>query len=366
MNEISSLIALHQITGVGWHTIQKMFDAGWDLGRPLTPSLITELKHRRIPQPLLDRIKEKWTLSFIRQVEEELQRRKIQAITPWHEMYPSWLKEISQPPWILYLKGDSSLLSCYSLAMVGTRKPTPYGKKIARMLSEQLVEQEWTVVSGMASGIDGEAHRSVLESGGKTVAVLATGVDVIYPKSHRSLYQEIVQKGVVVSEMPPGTRPHPGLFPQRNRIISGLSLGTIVVEAAEKSGSLITADYSMEQGRDVFAVPGPISSKQSIGALKLIQQGAKCVVTAQDVFDEFIHIKPLLPVKDSSDSSHEENLTTQEQDVLNLIPLEPMLIDQLMEQLKEKMTLSEMHQALCLLEIKQKISQLPGAQVIRK
>lgn len=365
MNKISSLIALHQISGVGWHTIQKIFEAGWQMGEPLTPVMMAELKDRRIQQTLLDRIKEKWTLSFIKQVEEELKRREIQAITPWDDLYPSWLKEIAQPPWILYVRGDPSLLSRYALAMVGTRKPTPYGKKVANMLATQLVEQEWTIVSGMASGIDGEAHRSVLESGGKTVAVVATGVDVIYPKSHRSLYQEIVEKGAVVSEMPPGTRPHPGLFPQRNRIISGLSLGTIVVEAAEKSGSLITADYSMEQGRDVFAVPGSISSVQSIGTLKLIQQGAKCVITVQDIIDEFIHIKPIVRTENSAPSS-KGALTSQEQDVLDLIPLEPIWMDQLLEQLKEKMTLGEIHQALCMLEIKQMITQLPGAQVVRK
>jgi len=133
----------------------------------------------------------------------------------------------------------------------------------------------WVVVSGMATGIDSEAHRGALRQNGATVAVLGTGVDVVYPRNNRSLYHELIQRGVVCSEMPPGTEPHPGLFPQRNRIISGLSYGTLVVEAAEQSGSLITADCSMEQGREVFAVPGPITSTQSAGTHRLIQEGAK-------------------------------------------------------------------------------------------
>jgi DNA processing protein len=191
-----------------------------------------------VSQKRLDRIREKCTPAFVREVMVELQKREISAITVWDDDYPRLLREIPQPPWVLYVKGDVSLLDGPGIAVVGTRKPTPYGRQAARMLSEQLAGAGWVVVSGMATGIDSEAHRGALRKNGATVAVLGTGVDVVYPRNNRSLYNELIRHGVVCLEMPPGTGPHPGLFPQRNRIISGLSYGTLVVEAAERTGHL--------------------------------------------------------------------------------------------------------------------------------
>ena len=202
------------------------------------------------------------------------------------------MKEIAQPPWVLYIKGMSPSFPTACLAVVGTRQPTNYGRRVARKMAAEIASRGWVVVSGMAAGIDSEAHRGALEADGKTVAVLGTGVDVVYPRHLRSLYAELVEKGAVCSEMPPGTAPHPGLFPRRNRIISGLSVGTLVVEAAERSGALITADFSMEQGREVFAVPGPVTSEKSAGTNRLIQQGAKCVTGVQDILEEFPSLVP--------------------------------------------------------------------------
>lgn len=367
MREQAGLVAIHQITGVGWHMIDKLFQAGWQPDHELTSRMIDVLKMHNVSVKLINRIREKWTPSFIKKVEEELKRRGIVAITPMDDPYPELLKEIAQPPWVLYVKGEISLLREPCLAIVGTRKPTPYGQKMTRMLSEQMVEAGWVVVSGMANGIDAEAHRRVLKANGKTVAVLGSGVDVVYPKNHRDLYQEIIARGAVISEMPPGTRPHPGLFPQRNRIISGLSYGTVVIEAAERSGSLITADFSMEQGREVFAVPGPVTSLQSRGTLKLIQQGAKCVVEGNDIFEEFSYI---LPVPSSAGSAahlqSEPDLSEHEHEILTHIQMEPIPLNSILDQLAGKMTVGELHQALLSLEMKQQIAQLPGAQYIRK
>lgn len=276
------LIALHQIAGVGWHTIHRLLVHGWVPGENITPFL----ENAQLSKTLIRRIQKKFQLSFIRHVKRTIEERRIQTITWFDSTYPKVLKEIAQPPWILYVLGDPGLLHTPCLAVVGTRMPTPYGLRMTQKFSSQLSYYGYTIVSGLANGIDTEAHRSTLEAHGKTIAVLASGVDVIYPKRNRQLYRKIFETGAIISESAPGTQPHPGLFPQRNRVISGLSLGTLVVEAAKKSGSLITANYSLEQGREVFAIPGPIDSPLSQGTLQLVQEGAKCVKEMEDILEE--------------------------------------------------------------------------------
>ncbi|RLV60894.1 DNA-protecting protein DprA [Parashewanella curva] len=208
--------------------------------------------------------------------------------------YPSLLREIADPPTLLFVKGDPMALALPSLAMVGSRDATPAGLKHSYEFAKQLVEAGIMVTSGLAAGIDGAAHSGALaartESNYKTLAVLGTGVDEIYPKRHRSLYQEIQTQGCIISEYWPDTRPYAGNFPKRNRIISGLSLGTLVVEASRRSGSLITARMAMEQGRDVFALPGSILSHQSQGCHDLIQQGAKLTCCVDDILQELPNI----------------------------------------------------------------------------
>nr|WP_302104690.1 DNA-processing protein DprA [Polycladomyces sp. WAk] len=314
-----------------------------------------------VTQQRLDRIREKCTPSFVREVKEELRNREICTVTVWDDDYPPLLREIPQPPWVLYVKGDASLLSGPCVAVVGTRRPTPYGRRVARMLSEQLAGAGWVVVSGMAAGIDSEAHRGALRKNGATVAVLGTGVDVVYPKSNRSLYHELIQRGVVCSEMPPGTEPHPGLFPQRNRIISGLSYGTLVVEAAERSGSLITADCSMEQGREVFAVPGPITSTQSAGTHRLIQEGAKCVRGVEDIWEEFPHLMPAPPSESFREAAL--SLTMEEERVFALIGVDPVSLEEVMNRCP--LPAEAVHSVLLSLQLKRCIRQLPGMQFVR-
>ncbi|WP_133405411.1 DNA-processing protein DprA [Parashewanella tropica] len=204
--------------------------------------------------------------------------------------YPPLLKHISDPPLLLFVKGDPMALALPSVAIVGSRDATPAGLKHSYELSKQLVEAGMTVTSGLAAGIDGAAHSGALaartELALKTTAVLGTGVEEIYPKRHRKLYQDIQAHGCLISEYWPDTRPYAGNFPKRNRIISGLSLGTLVVEASRRSGSLITARLAMEQGRDVFALPGSILSHQSQGCHDLIQQGAKLTTCVDDILQE--------------------------------------------------------------------------------
>lgn len=213
--------------------------------------------------------------------------------------YPPLLK-IADPPLVLYVRGDAGLLSRHAVAMVGTRRPTAYGSSVAHRLAADLAQRGVVIVSWLARGVDSAAHRGALESQGKTVAVLGCGVDVTYPRENKRLADQIIASGAVISEFPIGTSPQPENFPIRNRIISGLALGVVIVEAAEYSGSLITARLASEQDREVYAVPGSITSAQSFGPNLLIKQGAKLVDNWMDVFEEFpaaVRAQLLPPVK---------------------------------------------------------------------
>ncbi|MFP4321639.1 MAG: DNA-processing protein DprA [Anaerolineales bacterium] len=200
--------------------------------------------------------------------------------------YPPLLKELPDAPVVLYVKGELTPEDGQAVALVGTRKASSYGKLVAQNLAAELATQRLTVVSGLAHGIDAVAHRAALDAGGRTLAVLGTGIDTVYPSEHRHLAADIIRQGALVTEFAPGTRPERGNFPIRNRIISGLCLGTVVVEAPARSGSLQTANLAAEQGREVFAVPGNINHPNSEGANRLIQDGARLVLTADDILSE--------------------------------------------------------------------------------
>ncbi|PYV19813.1 MAG: DNA-protecting protein DprA [Acidobacteria bacterium] len=203
-----------------------------------------------------------------------------------YKPYPEILREIADPPLVLYARGSVATLDLPAIAIVGTRHPSFYGLQMAEGLAGDLAERGIAVASGLARGIDGAAHRGCLASGGRTLAVLGSGIDVIYPREHRRLAEEIARAGLILSEYPPGTPPAPRNFPVRNRIISGLALGTVVVEAREASGSLITARAALEQNREVFALPGNVTSPASVGPNYLIKEGAKLVQSWRDIVEE--------------------------------------------------------------------------------
>lgn len=228
--------------------------------------------------------------------------------------YPPLLREISSPPLVLFCKGDASLLSHRQLAMVGSRRVSHYGKEMAFEFASQLVHSGFVVTSGLALGIDGESHKGAISAGGKTIAVLGTGVEAVYPKRHIKLAQEVIANGCLISEFLPNTPARAENFPRRNRIISGLSEGTLVVEAAIKSGSLITAKYALEQNREVFAVPGSVHSDYAKGCHHLIKQGAKLTENVDDILHELSAINGFPVAKLSRTASVEEsNLPTNEQ-----------------------------------------------------
>ena len=251
------------------------------------------------------------------------------------EVYPSLLKEIEFPPLILYSYGQKELLQEPKIAVVGPRDMTEYGEQACRFFSSEL-SPELTIVSGLALGIDAIAHQSALDKFGKTIAVLGCGVDVVYPKKNIELYDEIKQKGLLISEYPPGTQPNQYFFPQRNRIISGLCDAVLIVEASLKSGSLITARMALEQNRDVFAVPGSIFSAQAHGVHKLIQDGAKCVHEVQDIVgDVSIYYDLFKDKKESNKVDGKRDLMFEnhnEQRLYDVLSQTPKSIDDLVKE----------------------------------
>ncbi|SEK37912.1 DNA processing protein [Carnobacterium iners] len=229
-----------------------------------------------------------YALIELESLKKKYASQDIQWITILDNYYPEYLKQIYNPPALLFYRGNVRLLRDNSLAIVGSRKNTPYGSMVLDRLLPELIKKELVTVSGLAKGIDCAVHEKTILLGGKTIAVIGTGLDYSYPYEHKKLQKEIGDHHLVISEYPIGIKPLPYHFPMRNRIIAGVSLGTLVVEAQSQSGSLITANFALQEGREVFAVPGPITSLYSEGTNQLITQGAKCVLAASHILEEFI------------------------------------------------------------------------------
>ncbi|HEX2919046.1 MAG TPA: DNA-processing protein DprA [Edaphobacter sp.] len=301
-------------------------------------------------------------------------------LTPSDEEYPERLREIYDPPAVLWIRGDASLLSRPGIAVVGTRHPSTYGAGMAEMLSRDLAARGLTILSGMARGVDTAAHKGALEGRGKTVAVWGTGIDVIYPKENKRLAEQIVQSGgTIVSEYPLGTFPAPQNFPVRNRILSGLSVGVLVIEAAEHSGTRITARLAMEQNRDVYAVPGNVTNKNAWGPNTLIKQGAKLTATWEDVWEDLpSEIRNRLEQEAGAAAGNESKsaetaslfsetrLSEHERLILERLRQdEATQLDELMEQLEGQLGSAEIFTGLFELELAGRVRQLPGKNYVR-
>jgi DNA processing protein len=279
------------------------------------------------------------------------------AITLADDAYPPLLREIHDPPLALHVRGNASLLASLSVAIVGSRRATPYGTNVASHLARQLASAGVTIVSGLARGIDTAAHVAALEAGAPTIGVLGTGIDVVYPRGHKWLYKRVEEHGATVTELPPGTPPRREHFPVRNRIISGLTKGTVIVEATTRSGSLITARLAAEQGRDVMAVPGSIFSDKSEGTHRLLQYGAKLVHDVDDVLEELgDDLKALKTRVDEPDGPLAEVLA-----VLNRE--EGAHVDLVAARLKRSS--AQVAESLLQLELGGWIRALPGARYVR-
>ena len=290
--------------------------------------------------------------------------------------YPPRLKEIYDPPAILYVRGDAEVLTKPGIAVVGTRHPTPYGSGVAERLACDLAAQGLVIISGMARGVDTASHRGAISAKGKTVAVFGTGVDVIYPTENSRLSEQILALGgALISEFPLGTFAAPQNFPIRNRILSGMSVGVLVVEAAEYSGTRITARLALEQNRDVFAVPGNVTNKNSWGPNTLIKQGAKLVATWEDVWEDLptevrlVLAPPASPESQASSAASvfpDGGLPPHEKLLLSLLKAdEATHIDELVEKLESQMSSSEIFAALFELELSGKVKQMPGKNFVK-
>jgi DNA processing protein len=293
------------------------------------------------------------------EVWNKVARQGVEVVTLADRSYPEHLREIADPPPLLYLAGTLLSSDRWAVAVVGTRRMTAYGRQVVERLVPELARAGVTIVSGLARGVDAAAHRLALEAGGRTLAVLGSGLDRIYPAEHAGLAREIGTRGAVLSEFPLGTPPDALNFPRRNRIISGLALGTLVVEANETSGALITADFALEQGRDVFAVPGSILSPASAGANRLVKEGAQPVTCAQDILEE-LNLTAVAQ-HEAAREALPDNAT--EAALLRLLSSEPLHVDALGR--AASLPVAEVTSTLTMMELKGLVRQVGGMNYVR-
>ncbi|SDT45550.1 DNA processing protein [Paenibacillaceae bacterium GAS479] len=322
------LISMHETPGIGWQSLSRVMNAGCWSCDLLSTDQLERIGIRQGPAAEAAR---RWSEGFTPDWEAAFAALGGKRITFLDPDYPELLRQIPQPPWVLYAVGRLELLEEPCLSIVGTRNPTAYGRQGALSFSADLARAGYTIVSGMAKGIDGLSHTAALDAGGGTIAILGTPVDTAYPPENRALYRRIAREGLLLSEFPLGTPVKPGMFPQRNRIIAGLSLGTVIIEAASGSGSLITADQALEMNREIYAMPGPINSPKSEGCNMLIRDGrARLVTRGEQVDSDFQHLSMMRRTPLQS-SQHESPLTAEELQIYTLIQDEPRSADKLYE-----------------------------------
>ena len=363
-------LALALTPGLGARTAGKLLR---ELGSPdaIFNASLTALEGQNLPAQVAQALHSRRPLSDAARELAQVQAIGCHLLT-WDEpSYPARLREIYDPPPLLYVRGNVELLSRHSISVVGARRPTPYGNQMAERISKDLSDRGLVIASGLARGIDASAHRGALASPrGATIGVLGCGIDVVYPKENKKIFEQIEQRGAIVSEFPIGTFPAPQNFPIRNRIIAGMSLGVVVVEGAQYSGSLITARLAMEFGREVFAVPGHVTQPSSFGPNQLIKQGAKLITGWEDVVEELptpVRAE-LMPVEDVPHEERsalvEEALSPTERPLYGLLTVdEARHVDDLVE--NSGLTSSEVLAALFDMELRGVVRQLPGKQFVK-
>ncbi len=358
--EIKYYNAINQIPQIGPRRFQKLLDYFGSMEQAWQATAL-ELEKSGLEKKLVENfIFRRQEINPDKEM-EKLIREKIEVITCQDEKYPKQLKEIYDHPAILYLKGNFQNSDRFSLAVVGTRKYSIYGKRVVSSLVGDLASSGITIISGLAIGIDALSHQAALENNSRTIAVLGSGIDQksIHPATNWRLAQEIIASGgVIVSEYPIGTPPLKHHFPIRNRLISGLSLGVLIIEAGEESGALITANYALEQNREVFAVPGNIYSSVSQGTNKLIKMGAKLTTSAQDILEE-LNLHTLKKNKPNKEIIPD---TIEEEKILKYLSNEPIHINKLIR--LSQMDASSINSTLTLMEIKGKVKDLGGMNYV--
>ncbi len=381
--QLQAFLAVNLIRGVG-PRLQALL-----LERFQTPAGILSARPEQLAEvpgigrKILEEIREYNHLDQARRELQECEQQQISILTRDCESYPPALKEIADPPLVLYQKGKIFPADQLAIAIVGSRNCTMYGRRMAEQFAAGLARAGLTIVSGLARGIDGVAHRAALQAGGRTIAVCMSGLNHLYPPEHANLADEIARQGAVVSESPLHRQPSRGLFPQRNRIVSGMCLGVIVIEASATSGTLHTARHAMEQGRDVFALPGPVDSRESAGCHALLRDGVRLVRGVDDILEDLGPLMapvqmtaPLPQARRSAQAGQpqpttpvevrtplELNLTEQQSAILNLLHNEPVPIDTVIEH--SGLEPSRVLSTLTILEMKRPVKRLPGNQLLR-
>ena len=346
--------------GVGLYTFYKIKNFFGDNISEVFRTDTKTLQEWNLTAPVIDCLLHKH--DFLQKaLNEELaniEKHNIYLLTIDDPKYPNSLKNIYQPPPFLFVKGDVEKLSTDCVAIVGTRYPSAYGSEIAEKIARELASQDVTIVSGLARGIDANAHRGALETG-NTIAVIGNGFQYIYPSENKKIYEKILEQNTIVTETPFFTRPEKFNFPLRNRIISGLSKGVLVIEATEKSGSLITASHAAEQGKEVFAIPGEITNPRAIGTNKLIKDGAKIVLSAEDIFEEIFDYKKILEIKNKHKKSTIDGLDDIDKKIYETITNNGRIhVDTISENLG--LHINILIGKLLNLELKNLIKELPG------
>jgi len=363
-------LALALTPGLGARMAGKLLR---ELGSPdaIFGASLTELEAQHLPAAVAQALHSRQPLSDAGKELAKAQALGCRLLT-WDEPeYPSRLREIYDPPPLLYVRGNVELLNRHVIAIVGARRPTPYGNQVAERLASDLASRGLVIASGLARGIDASAHVGALRARqGMTIGVLGSGIDVVYPKENKKIFQEVEQRGAIISEFPLGTFPAPQNFPIRNRILAGMALGVVVVEGAQYSGSLITARLAMEFGREVFGVPGNVTQPTSFGPNLLIKQGAKLAASWEDVVEELptpVRAE-LMPVETASPEERaalvQADLAPAEKPIYGLLSVdEPRHVDEIVE--RSGLSSSEVLAALFDLEMKSVVRQLPGKQFLK-
>ena len=366
---LESWLKLRAIEGVGDHTLLALVRE-WKNPDAVFRASSDELTHRGCSGRLAQAIRRALDRDTCQRIERELttiERQQIDVRTYLDETYPSRLRMIPDPPPILFISGTLSEADELAVAVVGARRATAAGKLITEELGGGLAGAGFTIVSGLARGVDATAHRSALAAGGRTIAVLGCGINRTYPPEHERLRRDIEGRGAVLSELSLDAPPHSGHFPRRNRIISGLSLGVVVTEAAIDSGSLITARFAADQGREVFAVPGFVKAETCRGTNALIKEGAALIECAQDVIDTIVpQLEPALRARvrvAPYEKKSGDRFGNQEQLVYDALSYDPLTVDQLVEQ--TGLPVPSVMASLLSLELRQHVRQLPGQRYLK-
>ena len=351
------LVGFNLVKGIGAARLQKLIKVfGSAKDAWFAPS--DTLYQVGLPSKIINNLLEVRSSGRLERVWETIEKKGITVLSLDDANYPKYLKEIPNPPPVLYMRGSYCDEDEWSVAIVGTRRVTAYGREVTSQVSSALAYSSITIVSGMARGVDAISHLSALDAGGRTIAVLGNGVDVVYPPEHRKLAERIVENGALLSDYPPGTPPEASNFPPRNRIISGIARAVIVVEAGKKSGALITARFAADQGRDVFAVPGNIFAPQSYGTNRLIQQGAHPLLDPKDVLDAM----DMAMVYEQRAARRVLPANAIEAKLYQLLNHEPLHIDEITNQVK--LSIDEVSAALTLMELKGMVKQVGGMRYV--